>query len=114
MCYDDGDYAPTLTDEYRKARKEHRCIACHEAIPPGHRYHVTVQVFEGDLEEYKHCARCWVLAMEILHMNGTVQWDLNCGTSWQEAAGEDPPESVARLAFLTPEEAQAEIARVPR
>jgi hypothetical protein len=31
-----------------------------------------------------------------------VAWDLNCGEVWEE-----PPDKIARLAFLTREEAQA-------
>jgi hypothetical protein len=36
----------------------------------------------------------------------TVQWDLNCGARWEDNFGE-LPDDVARLAFLTPDEAQA-------
>jgi len=114
MCYDDDGPEVELANEFRKARKPHRCYACREEIPAGHRYHVVVQIYDGDVTEFKHCARCWALAMEIMHMNGYVQWDLNCGISWREAAGEDPPESVARLAFMTPDEAQALAAREVR
>ena len=50
--------------------------------------------------------------MEILHAGAeTVQWDLNCGASWDEEFGPVPDE-VARLAFLTPDEAQAALVPV--
>lgn len=107
MCdeWDGADYEPPgfRDDTSPRARKPHRCIACHEAIQPGHRYHRTVEHQEGEIRTYRHCLRCWAM-IEALDRRGVefVDWDLNCGEVWQ-----DPPVEVAELAFLAPEEAQA-------
>ena len=105
MC-DSDDYATPIVSAWRKARKEHRCFACREAIRAGDRYHYTAESSEG-FAQFKHCARCWAMLGAILEAGAeSAQYDLHCGTSWQEAFDAEPPEDVARLAFMTPEEAQ--------
>jgi hypothetical protein len=105
MCYDDYE-CEDIASEWRRARKEHRCFACRETIRPGDRYHFTAQKYD-DFDVFKHCARCWAMIGAILHAGaGSVQWDLNCGTPWEEAFEREPPPEVAALAFLTPDEAQ--------
>lgn len=105
MCYEEYE-ATDLSSEWLKARKEHTCFACHETIRKGDRYHRTAQLYDGTPDVFKHCARCWMLVERIIHVNGSCQWDLNCGTAWEEEHG-PVPDDVARLAFLTPDEAQA-------
>lgn len=105
MCYDDFE-GTDVASQWRRARKAHACEACHDGIRKGDRYHRTVQIYDGTPSVFKHCARCWALANEIIKVNGTCQWDLNCGTEWEQEHG-PLPEHVARLAFMTPDEAQA-------
>jgi hypothetical protein len=106
MCDDDYDCSEPIASEWRRARKEHRCFACHEAIRPGDRYHFEAQKYD-EFETFKHCARCWAIANAILSAGAeSVRWDLNCGVSWEEAFGAEPPDEVAALAFMTPDEAQ--------
>lgn len=110
MCDDSGDYEPIISEEWRTARKPHKCYACREEIRIGDCYHVTVQKNDGELLMFKHCARCDALVGALLDAGAeSVQWDLHCGVSYREAFGEDPPPEIARLAFLTPDEAQREI-----
>ena len=110
VCEND-DYAPLLRDSWHRARKEHRCFACREMIRVGDRYHSVAQVTDGEFDVYKHRARCWAMCNAILEAGAeAVQWDLHCGESWEDAFGGPPPDDVARLAFLSPDEGQ-EIAR---
>lgn len=108
MCdSDDFDSATDLRRGWVRARKQHRCYACREAIRPGDRYHEWVSKQEGELDTARHCARCYLL-MEALWASGAeaVDWSLDCGVSYEEVFG-PIPEHVARLAFMTPDEAQA-------
>ena len=106
MCVDGEPTESKLMSEWRRARKEHRCYACHETVRVGDRYHVNAGRWDGKVEDIKHCARCWTMGEEIGAMAGCWQYDLACGVSWQDAFEEEPPPHVARLAFLTPDEAQ--------
>jgi len=100
----------------RKARKEHRCCACGETILSGHVYVYVGLVWEGRGENYKRCLRCDTIFDAIVARQQAAsrhgyadQWpdeDLNCGHTWRENFEEDPPEEVARLAFMSREEAQ--------
>lgn len=106
MC-DDDYQSVELQSRWQRARKEHQCFACRETIRPGDHYHLTVQKYDN-LEHFKHCARCWAVVSALLDAGAhSVQWNLNCGTPYEEAFGEPIPEEVARLAFLTRDEAQA-------
>lgn len=107
MC-GDPDYDSTeVHSGWRRARKEHRCVACRETIRRGDRYHRTVQAYDGTVDESRHCARCWFMC-EALWADGveSVELDLNCGEIW-----DDPPDDVAALAFMSPSDAQAKIER---
>jgi hypothetical protein len=114
MCDESDDYAVELTREWRRARKEHRCYACRETIRKADRYHVTAHIFEGRLETFKHCARCYTI-LEALWSAGAeaVDLGLDCGETWEDNFDECPPE-VARLAFMTRDEAQAMLAEGSR
>lgn len=110
MC-DDDSFMDSLDHDFGggwvSARKAHRCEACGEQISAGHRYHRGVQKYEGQMNTFRHCARCWALVECILAAGASsVQWDLRCGVSWQEAFEKEPPDEVAALAFMTQDEAQ--------
>src|SRR3990172_11983933 len=102
MC-DPYDYEPSerLHDLFRKARKPHCCFACREEIRPGDRYHYFSEKFEGQINTYKHCLRCWAILEEIWGRGEAAEYGLDCGVSWQEAFDEPPPEYIAALAFMT-------------
>jgi hypothetical protein len=103
------------TESHHRARQEHTCCACRETIRKGDRYRKTFVVFEGDAYTYKHCLRCATMfdaiwrRMRAEDWGEAVDWELNCGHTWQENFAEDPPEHIARLAFMTADEMQQEL-----
>lgn len=103
------EYNDFQSEQRRRARKEHRCGACHEPIRRGDVYVVTTIGSYGSIETVKHCLRCsaiahalWDAGVEMIDMH------LNCGHTWEDNEDiEVPlPESVAALAFMTADEAQ--------
>lgn len=106
MCDADDFDGEEVDRRWQRARKPHRCGACRETIPAGHRYHVVLTAIDGSMDTFRHCARCWQIC-EALWAQGAqaVQYDLNCGADWCELFGE-LPEPLAKLAFVTPAEAQ--------
>ena len=111
MC-DLDDSATDIDRRWQRARKPHRCGACGETIRVGDRYHIAVSIQDGDFSSFQHCARCWWMVEELWAAGvEAVQWDLNCGETWD---ARDVPDEVAELAFLTLDEAQAQIASTQR
>lgn len=107
MC-DKFDFnGPSVFDEReRTAKKTYRCDACREAIDLGHRYVYVFGVWDGDSGQFRHCLRCSAIFSAIAKARPGVAIDLelNCGETWQDALGVDPPEHVAALAFTLPGE----------
>jgi hypothetical protein len=97
------EYPDVYVSEWHRARKQHKCCACDEKILPRERYHFLKHLFEGIWEDWKHCARCWAICQALWRASdgGSIELELNCGKVWR-----DPPEHVARLAFLSRAEAQ--------
>ena len=60
MCDLSDAYEPAeiFRDEWRRARKEHRCGACNGRIMAGERYIAHFQLFEGDASYSKCCSAC--------------------------------------------------------
>lgn len=111
MSVDCGDeYPDVYSNGLRRARKEHECDACAETIRRGDRYHYTFCVFEGSANTTKRCARCELMYRALLPLiddESTCDPELNCGHTFENNFGEAPPPELARLAFVTPDEAQA-------
>ena len=103
MCDYDGEHPEFESRTWRTARKQHTCCACAETVRPGDRYHITAGRWDGQMETYKHCARCWGVC-EALWKEGSswIDFHLNCGETWESAFEEDPPAEVAALAFALP------------
>lgn len=112
MCGGDPYDEPAVeTRVWRKARKEHQCIACRETIRKGDRYHYWTQLWEGSWgKPIRHCARCYAICKALWKVtNGEgIEVELNCGELWDDNFGE-PPEEVARLAFMSADDAQREL-----
>lgn len=93
----------------RCARKAHTCDACGETIQPRHRYYSVAAVFQGEVESAKRCLRCQEIHVHLRTLAPGDMWPdeaLNCGTDYEDEWG-DLPDDVARLAFLSQDEAQA-------
>ena len=41
-----------------KARKTHKCCACHRSIEPGEEYEYVSGIWDGDFDTYKTCIDC--------------------------------------------------------
>jgi hypothetical protein len=146
VSVDCGDGEPIDVDTQRtvRARKEHRCHACKEAIERGHLYVRHTLIYGGTVDETIRCLRCDSIYQELvvihreankraiearreLHRNRNdwsrlsdeqrrwvdyeADWPdiaLNCGHEFKERWGREPPPELARLAFMTPSELQAE------
>jgi hypothetical protein len=112
MCDDDGGEPVDFQTEYWiKARKHHQCETrdCDINIRPGDRYHRNVVGFEGTVTVEKHCARCWAI-VEALWKAGAqcIDMRLDCGEKWEDHW--DPGAEPGHLAFMTADEAQAQLA----
>lgn len=146
MSVDCSDGEPLDVDSERqvRARKEHRCAACKEAIERGHLYVRHTLIYAGQVDETVRCLRCDAIYQQLvaihreqnelarqarraLHENRGNErgltdeqrrllyhesdWPdvaLNCGHEFKERWGREPPPELARLAFMTPAELQAE------
>ena len=59
MCDTDfGDRAELSSWTFRKARKQHRCVACGGVIAAGKRYGILFTVFDGEAQSDKSCLPC--------------------------------------------------------
>jgi hypothetical protein len=107
--YGEGDYCPVHEFAWRKARKQHTCDACGEAITPGRTYHRTFLICDGTAFVTVRCERCQAiydhLAARIRGEGDLEQYcneTLDCGHEYEERWGEPPPEWLAALAFWLP------------
>lgn len=103
------------TRKQQRARKNHKCDCCDEPIPRGHIYATHFTLYDGSTEYVKRCLRCEAIYSALLDkMNEVSRGEetpalrLDCGHEYEERWDEPPPEYLARLAFVTPEELQAE------
>lgn len=133
MSVDCGDEYNDVDSETRvRARKEHTCHACKETIERTHFYVRHVMIFDRNVSVTIRCLRCDAIyqgLVKIHRENNELQrqkaragdysgseesvWPdvaLNCGHEFKERWGREPPEELARLAFMTPAELQAEAA----
>lgn len=63
MCmldYSDGAVS-MIGDEWRKAKKEHRCKECKRTIEPGERYSYETFHWDGEFHVHKTCEHCIVV-----------------------------------------------------
>jgi len=81
-CYeDDGGFS--LPTEHRKARKQHKCIACRKPICRGHEYHITKYIFDGTIDVEKWCDNCYEMANALWNLGFCFEYDDLWG-SYQE------------------------------
>lgn len=58
MCVIEAEVAPVWRDEWRRARKPHRCGSCGTRILPGSRYAWHFSVFDGHVSRGAVCEPC--------------------------------------------------------
>lgn len=119
----DGEAPDLWRESPKRARVAHQCRACSETIRPGDLYHYTFFIYEGVNETLRRCARCEVLYRALVKLHQLerpevedvgepgVAPELDCGHTFEQVFKRAPPEELARLAFMTPAEMQAELAR---
>ena len=106
MSVDTFDCEPAEFERQNKvrARKPHRCCACGDAIPVGDVYTVHVSKWDGQISQIRRCLRCDAIydhLNEIMPCDEAPAWRLDCGHTYRERWGEDPPHEIAALAFMT-------------
>jgi hypothetical protein len=119
MSIDTDDY-DGFCDVYevcnKRAAKDKRCDACHEIIRRGDLYCDTRMLYDGEWSDVARCARCEAMFLVIddaLPSGEVPDRELNCGHTWEERYEEPPPVEYQALAFLTPDEAQRLLLRLP-
>ena len=122
---DDSDYY-VIDLGFRVATEAARCCACREPIPVGATFRDAYQEgttveededgedVEVDGDRMPQCLRCAKIHDHLLELlraekQGEVpSWDLDCGHEYEERWGREPPPEIARLAFVSADELQAE------
>jgi hypothetical protein len=119
---DDGESVDNYQSGHVTARVAHTCHCCPETIRPGDIHFRASWVYEGRYDSFRRCARCHLLYLELVKLHRKhdirdefgdlmgVDPELNCGHSFEKVFGREPPEELARLAFMTPAEVQALLA----
>lgn len=105
----DAEAYDVYTETRRRARKEHKCCACKEAIRPGDYYEHIGAIAQGDAATFKRCLRCQRIHEHLRTKAPCDTWpdeQLNCGHGYREMWGEDPPLEIQALAFATRDEVQ--------
>lgn len=103
----EGEPCVVWTETTVRARVEHACTACGEAIRPGDTYTRHIMISKGERPDVvKRCTRCQRLyehlqAQERDHDYQTAP-RLDCGHTYDELHGEPPPAEIAALAFWLP------------
>ncbi len=93
---------------------QHKCDACEMTIRVGDKYASVAYEWDGDFCSLKRCLRCQTIHEHLRELAPGELWpdeELNCGEEYEEHWGNEPPEEVARLAFMTDDEAQAELGK---
>lgn len=108
MSADYMDMPRVHTDVQRRARKDHCCDGCAETIRRGDKYLYCSGLWDGRWDDYKYCLRCAAFIDAILSQPGNEGFmhGFSCGHDWEDVFSCAPPDTVAQLAFLTPDEAQ--------
>ena len=106
----DGAY-DVYDERHVRAHKEHRCGACNETIEIGHTYWRIGVVFDRSAETHKRCERCQKIHVHLRDLGDPYDmlWpdeNLNCGEEYRDHWGEEPPEEIAALAFVRPQDLQ--------
>ncbi len=116
MSFDtqDAEVYKVYDEKSVKARKQHHCHACKQAISAGQKYWRIGTVSDHSANTIKRCNRCQTLHLhlrqkfetEALGIPGSWPSDyLDCGIPYEQEWG-DCPDHIAALAFALPSEQQ--------
>lgn len=116
MCHQADEYYSVYDERRRRARKPRPCHACKETIRRGDFYYRVGIVFEREASTVIRCLRCQAIHVHLRRMSKKYHdgetWPdekLNCGESYRDVWGGEPPAEIAALALLTADEAQAAV-----
>ena len=114
MSHEVDDYYTSYEELLPRARKEHECDACDAKIRKGDRYaRIFIRDSEGDASTVKRCLRCQRIHEHLRKLGSPDNmWPaerLDCGEEYEEHWGAPPPDELAKLAFMTDDEAQREL-----
>jgi hypothetical protein len=107
---DDCEPCDYHKSKIRKARKQHKCTACGRAIKPGHYYRYVTGKFDDHVYTVKRCGACERTYQHLQKVgDGELIPDenLDCGLDYQEEHRQPPPPEIAKLPFLSDDEAGA-------
>lgn len=107
LVEDSDGHAELFRERRPVARKPHKCHACGETIRSGDRYARVFFVWEGEPDTVKRCMRCEKIHAHLVDRGNGDTYPaerLDCGESYQDHWGEDPPDEIAALAFALPGE----------
>lgn len=74
--YDDYETPSVYSENFRVARKYHRCSECGRAILSGQRYKTTFGVWVGDAKSYKTCPSCISILDLVQSKYANFSWAL--------------------------------------
>ena len=115
----EGEYCELYRTQKHRARKDHRCQACRRRIRSGDNYTKTTIIQGGEVERFKRCGACEATFnhLQELCWDHDSMWAacpaLNCGMKYEDEWG-DVPAEIARLPFLTDDEASLLLDGVPK
>lgn len=61
-----GELPRFHSEDWPKARKEHKCCECYRTIKPGERYQLFKGCWDGEWETFKTCSDCDELKNQII------------------------------------------------
>lgn len=111
MSYEYDEVYAVYDECFPRARKPHTCAACKETIPAGHHYARVGIVDSEGANTVKRCMRCQRIHEHLRTLDPGTTWPderLNCGETYRDEWGDDPPPEIAALAFALPGEIAAE------
>lgn len=111
----DAEAADIWQETSVRAAKDHTCSACKETIRRADFYVLHKILGDDSWTTVRRCLRCDAM-YQALDAKIKVATDheeaadirLNCGHEYKKRWGEEPPPELARLAFMTADEMQAE------
>ncbi len=108
MSHSIEEYYKVYSEKDQRARKDRTCAACDETIRAGDVYTGVFIVDDGgEVEHLSRCARCQKIHLHLRDIGDGDSWPderLDCGETYEDHWGGEPPAEIAALAFALPGE----------